>query len=376
MWGYAFCLAYGHSGANPQVAQVVGGGGDYGARLVLSHYEWAVAVLRVPGYFYLRVKGVHIHVEDMAVGVVAPPVAFYFFGARCVRHFLPSFFGMVRNMARNKSKVSASTPTLSDGFSQRVGGVDFSIRVDNQRVTVFLDGLESSALNLLDPTELEFEYMQYMTCVVNAFYPLPQPLSALHLGACACALPRAWDVARRGSTQVAVDLNAPLLDLVRELFVLPKSPALKLRHQDAAVTLTGTATGKFQVVVRDVFAAGVTPEVLRSSEFYSEAARVLGDCGLLLVNCAHGGGVDARVEAARAHAVFNHVRLIAPGKVFSGGRRGNVVLIAYHGEQAPHGASLNEVWDEVARSLRKLAFPARFLDEADTRRWMAPSVIN
>lgn len=276
-------------------------------------------------------------------------------------------------MARKKTVTQGTTPTLADGFTQQVGDVEFSLRVDNQRVTVFLDGLESSALNLLDPTELEFEYMQYMTCVVNAFFPLLQPLSVLHLGACACALPRAWDALRKGSAQVAVDLNADLLALVRQLFALPKSPALKLRHQDAVETLGATTPGKFQVIVRDVFAGGVTPPALRSGEFFQQAATVLGSNGLLLVNCAHGGGVDARTEVQQALQCFQQVRVIAEGKTLSGGRRGNVVIAAFNGVESPTGEPLGPVWDEVSRGLRKLAFPTRFLDEADTRRWAAPS---
>lgn len=273
-------------------------------------------------------------------------------------------------MARkNRDVVSVVSPTLTDGFTKMVGGVEFRLRVDNQRVSVFLDGLESSALNLLDPTELDFEYMQYMTCVLDAFFPRPQPVSALHLGACACALPRAWDAARPGSTQTAVDLNGELLGLVRGLFDLPRSPALRLRTEDARVSLLGVRPGRFEVIVRDVFAAGVTPEVLRGAEFYAQAGAALSAGGLLLVNCAHGGGVDARAEVRAAREVFEQVRVIAEGKTLAGGRRGNVVLVARFPFVSEGVAQSGGFWDEVARGLRRLAFPARLLDEVDTVRW-------
>lgn len=278
---------------------------------------------------------------------------------------------MVKAMvAKHVKKTVASSPTLTDGFTQMVGGVEFRVRVDQQRVTVFLDGLESSAINLLDPTELEFEYMQYMTCVANAFFPLPAPLSALHLGAAACSLPSAWEALRPGSAQVAVDLNGELLALVRQLFPLPKSPVLKLRQQDAAQTLAQTRPGKFQVVVRDVFAGGVTPEVLRSSIFYSQAATALGPGGLLLVNCAHGGGVDARLEVRAALSQFQDVFLFAEGKTLAGGRRGNVVLAARNPFLDEDATETAEMWLEAQRNLRKLAFPAKVLETEKARRWV------
>ncbi|MDO5060624.1 MAG: fused MFS/spermidine synthase [Actinomycetaceae bacterium] len=271
--------------------------------------------------------------------------------------------------AKRVKKSVASSPTLTDGFTQMVGDVEFRVRVDQQRVTVFLDGLESSALNLLDPTELEFEYMQYMTCVTNAFFPLPAPLRALHLGAAACSLPSAWEALRPGSTQVAVDLNGELLTLVRQLFPLPKPAALKLRQQDAALTLAQTRPGKFQVVVRDVFAGGVTPEVLRGSDFYTQAATALGPGGLLLVNCGHGGGVDARFEVRAALGAFRDVFAFAEGKTLAGGRRGNVVLAARNPLLDEGADETAEIWLEAERNLRKLAFPVKVLDTEKARRW-------
>ncbi|MCS4484249.1 fused MFS/spermidine synthase [Gleimia sp. 6138-11-ORH1] len=266
-------------------------------------------------------------------------------------------------------KTTVSSPTLTDGFTQMVEDVEFRLRVDQQRVTVFLDGLESSALNLLDPAELEFEYMQYMSCVVNAFFPLPAPLRALHLGAAACSLPLAWETLRPGSRQVAVDLNGELLHLVRELFPLPKAPALKLRQQDASVTLAGVRPGKFQVIVRDVFADARTPEPLRSANFYEQAAAALGGGGVLLVNCRHGDGVDVREEARAALTHFRDVYLFADGKTLAGGRCGNVVLAGRNFVADEDANKVAENWLETDRYLRKLAFPVRLLPTPKVRRW-------
>lgn len=48
--------------------------------------------------------------------------------------------------------------------------------------TLYIDDAESSAIDLADPTRLEFEYMQHIDVVTNHFFASPQPIRALHLG--------------------------------------------------------------------------------------------------------------------------------------------------------------------------------------------------
>lgn len=62
------------------------------------------------------------------------------------------------------------------------------IRWDGPRATLFLDGVESSAVDTSDPTYLEFEYMQHMSAVVRAVWGAQDRFRALHVGGAACAL--------------------------------------------------------------------------------------------------------------------------------------------------------------------------------------------
>ena len=113
------------------------------------------------------------------------------------------------------------------------------------RLTLHVNGVPSSYLDLADPGFLAFEYMQQMDAVLAA--TSTGPVRALHLGAAGCALARAWDAARPGSRQLAVDVDARLVTLVREWFDLPRAPRLRLRADDAAVAVAGAFPGSWDV---------------------------------------------------------------------------------------------------------------------------------
>lgn len=118
-------------------------------------------------------------------------------------------------------------PRGSEFFDVSSGSAE--IRWDGSRATLYLDGVESSCIDVESPQDLEFEYMQQMTVVLDSWLPQGRPVQALHLGGAACALPWAWETARPGSRQVAVEVDALLAALVREVFDLPRSPALRIR---------------------------------------------------------------------------------------------------------------------------------------------------
>ncbi|MFH5822571.1 spermidine synthase [Georgenia sp. AZ-5] len=235
------------------------------------------------------------------------------------------------------------------------------------RVTLLLDGTESSHLDLADPSHLEFEYMQQMAVVLDAARP-PGPVRALHLGAAGCALPRALEARRPGSTQLAVELDEVLAHLVREWFDLPRAPRLRIRTGDARAVTAALAHGIWEVAVRDVFASGRVPRHVRTVEAATEVHRVLTPGGIYLVNLTdrpplHG----ARGEVATLEAVFGHVALIADPAILRGRRYGNVVLAA---SDAPLPV------ESLERDLRRLPLPVRLVHGAalDAFRGTAPPV--
>jgi len=238
-----------------------------------------------------------------------------------------------------------------------------SIRWDGPRATLFLDGVESSAVDTSDPTYLEFEYMQHMSAVVSTLWGTGERLRALHVGGAACALACAWSATHPLSRHVAVEVDGALAAQVREHFPIPKAPQVKIRVGDGRAVLGATREAGFDVIVRDAFAAGITPDHLRTVECARLARRALAPSGVYLVNCAHGGEANARQDAAALLEVFPFVASIQDPKVGRGGRRGNVVVVA-----AAEGVADA---DEIDRALRTLALPARITRPKQLARWVA-----
>ena len=243
---------------------------------------------------------------------------------------------------------------ISTGTAQVVREAD-----DPVGVTLLVNGVPSSYLDLADPTRLEFEYMQQMSALLETFRAPPAPLVVVHLGAGGCALARAVDAARPGSRQLAVELDEKLASLVREWFELPRAPALRLRVGEARAELARMPDGSADVVVRDVFAGDRTPETLTTAELTADVARVLRPGGLYLANCADRPPLSlARSEAATLGTVFAHVAVVAEPAQLKGRRYGNVVLA---------GTDSPGVLDSptLARALRSLPVPAHLVRGTD-----------
>ncbi|WP_307793960.1 spermidine synthase [Actinotalea soli] len=229
-------------------------------------------------------------------------------------------------------------------------------RSDPGAVTVLVNGVPSSHVELGDPTWLEFEYMQQMAAVVDVLPP--GPLDAVHLGAGACSLPRWLDARRPGSRQIAVDVDAALLTLVRAWFDLPRSPRLRLRPGDARARLTELPDSSADLVVRDVFAGDRTPSDLGTREFVEEVARVLRPGGVYLANCADRPPLElARAEMATIRAVLPGAALVSEPGMLRGRRYGNLVLIGTRSGQG----DLDLADPGLARTLRSLPVPTRLL---------------
>ena len=237
------------------------------------------------------------------------------------------------------------------------------IRWDGPRATLFLDGVESSAVDTSDPTCLEFEYMQHMSAVVRAVWGAQDRFRALHVGGAACALACAWSASYPSSRHVAVEVDRLLAEQVREHFPIPKAPQVKIRVGDGRSVVEATREGSFDVIVRDAFASGVTPAHLRTLECARLVRRALTGRGVYLVNCAHGGAANARQDVAALQEVFPFVASIQDPKVGRSGRRGNVVAVACN-------EGVVNV-DDIDRALRMLALPARITRPRELERWVA-----
>lgn len=261
-------------------------------------------------------------------------------------------------------------------------------------VTLMVNGVPSSHLDLADPGLLTFEYMQQMAAVLGA---LPAgPLRVVHLGAAGCTLARYVEHERPDSRQIAVDLDADLVARVREWFALPRAPRLRLRAGDARAELATLPDSSVDVVVRDVFAGDTTPAHVTTVGFVREALRVLRPGGVYLANCADRPPLAlVRRELATAAAALTpfstgattegRIGLIAEPGQLKGRRYGNLVLVVVRpvddatsadGNQAAQDDPVPFGLDDpgLARALRSLPVPATLLAGEEVRRFTGTAV--
>lgn len=201
---------------------------------------------------------------------------------------------------------------------------------DPNGVMLWIDGTESSYLDLADPSHLVFEYMQQMMLVLRHTLSSSR-VRAVHLGGAGCAMARAvahdWPHAR----QIAVEWDALLAQYVREWFELPRSPRLRIRVSDGRTAVAGFPAGSKDLIIRDVFTGRFVPAHMRTAEFTAAVAEALSPDGLYLLNTADRPPLtQARREAATVATAFEHVLVIAEPAVLKGRRYGNVVIAAAH----------------------------------------------
>ncbi|WP_418277227.1 spermidine synthase [Isoptericola jiangsuensis] len=302
-----------------------------------------------------------------------------------------------RSRPSHRDRSSLAAPTLPEGDVAIDTG---TARVERDpdhpgRVTLHVNGVPSSCLDLDDPGFLAFEYLQQMAAVVDLLHP--GPVTAVHLGAAGCALPRQIEHVRRGSRQLGVDIDARLLTLVREWFDLPRSPTLRLRAEDAGRALAGLPPDRADVVVRDAFDGDTTPAHLTGTAFAAACVRALRPGGVVLVNCADRPPLHTvRREVASFAAALGEdaiatgrLVMIAEPAVLKGRRYGNVVLAGVapaptdqDGPQDPADPPPDDAVDDavdlrgpaLARALRSLAVPAQVVAGEELSRFSSTAV--
>ena len=197
--------------------------------------------------------------------------------------------------------------------------------------TLIVDGTPQSHVNVDDPSELFFEYVQRIGHVIDQLGMPGEPITAVHLGAGAFTLPRYIHATRPGSRQQVIELEMELVDLVRAELPLPKQASIRVRHGDARVVvekLPPGLRGSADLVVVDVFSGARTPAHVTSIEFYTEVATLLAPGGVVAVNVADGPGLAfARGQAATLLSAVGEVAALAETQILKGRRFGNVVLV-------------------------------------------------
>lgn len=230
-------------------------------------------------------------------------------------------------------------------------------------MVLLVNGVPSSHIVPGEPQRLDFEYMRWIADFLDsvqhrdasdqARWPKPR---LTHLGGAACSLPRYFADAWPGSRNTVVEIDGRLAELARELFDVPRAPAVKIRVGDAREVTDSFKPATRDVIIRDVFANAVTPRELTTVEFYGSVWASISETGVYVANCGSRADLkEAKEELAGMFEVFPHVAAIADPPMLKGRRYGNIVLI---GANTPIEAN-----PQLTRNLLQGAVPAQFKGE-------------
>jgi len=114
-----------------------------------------------------------------------------------------------------------------------------------------LDTLRHAAVDLDDPTNLEFRYIRLIADVIDATHP--DDVQALHIGGGGFSVPQWIDATRPGSTNTVLEIDETLIDVAVDDLGLVLDDDLTVRIGDARLALDDYDDGEFDVVVGDVF---------------------------------------------------------------------------------------------------------------------------
>ena len=207
--------------------------------------------------------------------------------------------------------------------------------------SLVVDGTPQSHVNLDDPGNLFFEYIQRMGHVIDVFRTPGEPVTAVHLGAGALTLPRYLETTRPGSRQQVIELEQDLVDFVRAELPWSSKASIRVRYGDAREVvgrLPAGLTGTADLLIIDIFSGARTPAHVTTIEFYRQALALLAPDGVVLVNVADGPGLHfARAQAATLQAAIgtapsNSLAILAETQVLKGRRFGNFVLVGSRSE--------------------------------------------
>ena len=235
---------------------------------------------------------------------------------------------------------------------------------------LFLDGHESSYVDLADPTHLEFSYVRRIGDVLDLVRPPRQPVEVLHIGGGGFTLPRYVAATRPRSRQVVYEYDAGLVQVAREHLGLRSLPGLRIRVGDARERLAERPPGSADVVIGDAFTGVLVPSHLATLEFAAEVRRVLRPDGVYVLNVIDCPPLRvSRAEAATLLAAFDQVALVAERDLLRERDAGNVVFVAAGPAAGPLPLA------ELARRAARGRYPDDVLDRAGVVRFAGRSAV-
>jgi spermidine synthase len=193
--------------------------------------------------------------------------------------------------------------------------------------TLRIGSTDQSYVDLDDPTNLEFDYVQRIADLVDLLAPPGERLRIVHVGGAAMTIPRYVAATRPRSAQVVLEPDAALTEWVRAWLPLPRQSGIKVRAVDGRLGVERLPDGYADIVIIDAFLGAKVPSDLTTSEFFVDVARVLAPRGVAVINLTDRGPFDyGRRVAAGLLTAFEHLVWSAEPATLKGRRFGNVIM--------------------------------------------------
>jgi SAM-dependent methyltransferase len=247
----------------------------------------------------------------------------------------------LRRRGRGSASIIAVAVLLSGGFTlTQPSPCDaesayycITIRTDpiepDVRVLV-LDALTHAAVDLRDPTNLEFGYLRRFADATAQLRAARGPaLDVLHVGGGGFTFPRYLEAIHPEARQAVLELDPRILEIAEaELGYVP-GDRIEVLLGDARQSIRALPTDAFDLVFGDAFGGLAVPWHLTTAEFLDEVVRVLRPGGAYVMNVIDYPPLGfVRAEAATAATRFPNVAIISGRSTIEGDTGGNLVLVA------------------------------------------------
>ena len=233
----------------------------------------------------------------------------------------------IRLGLRRRGLLGQDTPLAEHAVVLRPGTVLIRDQARLNAYTLRIGATDQSYVDLDDPTNLEFDYVQRIADVIDLLAAPGERIRVVHVGGAAMTIPRYVAATRPRSAQVVLEPDTMLIEWVREWLPLPKQSGIKVRAVDGLTGIGALADGYADLVVVDAFLGARVPSDLTTVGFFADVARVVAPRGIAVINLTDRGPFPygRRVVAGLLES-FAHVMWSAEPSTLKGRRFGNVIL--------------------------------------------------
>ncbi|SDJ11456.1 Spermidine synthase [Ferrimonas sediminum] len=216
------------------------------------------------------------------------------------------------------------------------------IEQGSQRLLCFGPSDEQSRIITKQPWVLQHEYTRAM--LLGLLFV--QPKRALVLGVGGGCLISALVHAVKGIKITGVELRPLVTEMARTHFRMPQSKRIDIVHQEAGAFLAAGEHKKVDLLFADLYGADAVDDVQLQPRFIDDAAALLKEQGMLVLNCWEEHRYHDGLKTALA-AHFPHCHSCPTAD-------GNLVILAGRTSQTLSLAQLREKAQQLAP---KLGYP-------------------